>query len=74
MKAIFADALPLYAKKVKEFVDGHAKLFPKHLKDDALFNSFNLFGAMFKAIANDWVQRGVVVVPEGAVCDALICM
>jgi RNA polymerase sigma-70 factor (ECF subfamily) len=72
--SVFADFLPIYSRKIKEFVDGYVKLFPKHLKDDALFNGFNIFAAMFKAIANDWVQRGKINLPDGAVCDALMMM
>ena len=71
---VFADCLPLYAEKVKQYVNGYVKLFPKHLKDDAFFNGFNIFAAMFKAIANDWTRRGKIVIPNGAICDALLLM
>jgi len=71
---VFADLMPLYSREIKRFVDGYVKIFPKHLKDDALFNGFNLFAAMFKVIADNWVQRGKIVIPNNAVCDALIIM
>ena len=71
---VFADVLPLYSELLKKYVDGYVKMFPKHLKNDALFNGFYIFGAMFKAITADWVQRGKVNIPGGAVCDALIIM
>jgi len=73
-RAVFADFLPVYAAKIKQYVDGHVKLFPKHLKEDALFNGFNIFSAMFKAIAKDWVARGKVIIPDGAVCDGFFKM
>ena len=69
---IFGDFLPFYAEKIGVFVDGHIKLFPKHLKDDARLNGAYLFAAMFNAIARDWLQRGKIVIPDGAVCDALM--
>ncbi|MCL1787088.1 MAG: RNA polymerase sigma factor [Defluviitaleaceae bacterium] len=70
----FVDVLPAYSQKLKEYVDGYVKYFPKHLKNAALMNGFYIFGAMFKAIANDWVARGKVTIPHGAVCDALVEM
>ena len=71
---VFADVLPDYSQKTKAYVDGYVKYFPKHLRDAALMNGYYIFGAMFKAIANDWVRQGKVVIPPGAVCDALIEM
>ena len=73
-KDAFSDTLSLYSKKVKGFVDGYVKIFPKHLEKEAQFNGFNIFAAMFKAIANDWAQRGKITIPKDAVCDALIMM
>lgn len=71
---IFADVLPLYSELVKKFVDGYVKIFPKHLKDDALFNGFNIFAAMFKAIVADWIKKGMVSIPDSAVCDGLFVL
>jgi hypothetical protein len=71
---IFADIIPLYSKKAKEFVDGHVEQFPKHLKNDALSNSYFLFGGMFKAIASEWIKEGRIKIPHNAICDALIIM
>ncbi|MCL2405390.1 MAG: sigma-70 family RNA polymerase sigma factor [Defluviitaleaceae bacterium] len=72
--SVFAQLMPVYAGKIKTYVNGYAKVFPKHLKEDAMFNGIHVFAAMLKVIVNDWVLRGKIVIPDGAVCDALIML
>ena len=74
VKTIFADFLPFYAKEVKKYLEGYMKLFPKHLKDAAGRNGFHVFVALFKAVAADWISKGKINIPAGAVCDVLVMM
>lgn len=73
-KDMFADFLPMYTKQIKQYLNGYIKQFPKHLKEAANRNGYYVFVAMFKAIVDDWIQKGKVKVPDDAVCDVLIVM
>jgi len=73
-ESIFNDFLPVYSKKIKEFVDGSVNLFPKHLKEEVLFNGFNVFASMFQPIVMDWVQCGKITIPIDSVCDSFVIL
>lgn len=74
VKELFADFLPFYSEQIKKYLNGYMKLFPKHLKEQSERNGFHVFVAMFNAITADWVKKGKIIIPHGAVCDALIMM
>ncbi|GHU37015.1 hypothetical protein FACS1894105_08340 [Clostridia bacterium] len=73
-KDIFADFLPVYSEKVKQYLNGYLKLFPKHLKDAAERNGFYVFVALFTSVAANWLKNGKITIPENAFCDTLIVM
>jgi len=73
-KDIFADFLPVYSAQIKKYLDGYMKLFPKHLKEAASRNGFDVFVAMINAIAADWERSNKINIQNNSICDALIMM
>jgi len=73
-KEIFADFLTFYSGQIKRYLNGYLKLFPNHLKDAANRSGFAVFIGMYGAIAADWLDRGKISIPRGALCDALVMM
>ena len=75
-RSIFADFLPVYARQVKEYLDGYTTLFPRHLKEAAGRYGFCiLVVAVFQAmVVADWAKREKITIPNGAICDVLVMM
>ncbi|MBQ8510271.1 MAG: RNA polymerase sigma factor [Clostridia bacterium] len=66
-----APLMPDYAVAVNRFLAGYAKLFPKHLQDDAARMCQNMFFGLFSTVAAWGQKNGRLPAHSGSVCDVL---
>jgi hypothetical protein len=66
--------MPVYTEHINKFMEGYLKLCPKHLMEDARRVSFGISLSVFIEIVDDWIKKGKITIPDGAVCDSLIEM
>ncbi|MCI8386945.1 MAG: RNA polymerase sigma factor [Clostridiales bacterium] len=69
----FAPLMDEYSRIAERFIAGYAKLFPRHLADDAARFSRQFFFELLAPLAEIWQTNGLISKPErGLVCDVMV--
>lgn len=73
VKKEFADIVPAWDSVIFKLAAGYAKLFPKHLADDAARLSRYFWFSMFAEVCRKWQESGRIERPAaGSYCDVMI--
>lgn len=69
----FSGIVPAWDGMITELAAGYAKLFPKHLADDAARLSRYFWFSMFAEVCREWQESGRLERPAaGSYCDVMI--
>lgn len=69
----FVGVIEDYCNVVKNFTDGYIKLFPAHLKDEAIRACHGMFIGLYSAVVRFAQERGDIEKPQDrSICDVLI--
>ncbi|MFQ9149058.1 MAG: hypothetical protein ACLR5G_12690, partial [Eubacteriales bacterium] len=69
----FAGIVPAWDSVITKLAAGYAKLFPKHIADDAARLSRYFWFSMFAEVCREWQESGRIERPAaGSYCDVMI--